>query len=209
MRIIRIILLILVLVIVVALVGGFVLYNDTMRGPLPQTNGSLTVDGLARAGRSPARRLGHPAHLRQRSARSVLRAGLCPGAGSLVADGILPPHRQRLRLKNSRAKPTASFGTDVFIRTVGWRRTAEQEVRKMTDDERAALASLRRWRQRLYHQPLAPTIWRCEYRLLGVTGVNITIEPWTPADTLVWGKVMAWNLTDTYSLRTTRARRST
>src|SRR5690606_35101264 len=44
-----------------------------------------------------------------------------------------------------------------------------------------------------------------EYRLLGITGVHIPIEPWTITDTLAWSKVMAWNLTDTYDRELTRA----
>ncbi|NJR12551.1 penicillin acylase family protein [bacterium] len=29
---------------------------------------------------------------------------------------------------------------------------------------------------------------------MGVTGVKIEIEPWQPVDTLVWTKVMSWDL---------------
>ena len=43
-----------------------------------------------------------------------------------------------------------------------------------------------------------------QYRLLSVTGVNITIQPWTIIDSLVWAKVMAWNLTDTTDYKYTR-----
>ncbi len=38
-----------------------------------------------------------------------------------------------------------------------------------------------------------------EYNLLGVTGVDITVEPWTPIDSLVWAKVMADDLSGNWS----------
>ncbi|MFN8452918.1 MAG: penicillin acylase family protein, partial [Anaerolineae bacterium] len=46
MKIVRIVLLIVVLLLVVVAVGGFAFYEDTMRGPLPQTGGTLAVEGL-------------------------------------------------------------------------------------------------------------------------------------------------------------------
>ncbi len=33
-----------------------------------------------------------------------------------------------------------------------------------------------------------------EFVVLGLTGVNFEPDPWTPADTLSWAKVMAWDL---------------
>ncbi|NOG50245.1 MAG: hypothetical protein HND48_13070 [Chloroflexi bacterium] len=46
MRILRFILLGLLLVVVVIAVGGFILFNDLTRGPLPQHSGTLKVAGL-------------------------------------------------------------------------------------------------------------------------------------------------------------------
>ncbi len=33
-----------------------------------------------------------------------------------------------------------------------------------------------------------------EYSILGLTGIKIKIEPWTPVDSLVFAKMMAWDL---------------
>ena len=46
MRILRVILLILLLIVIVIAVGGFAVFTDTTRGPLPQTAGAIDVDGL-------------------------------------------------------------------------------------------------------------------------------------------------------------------
>ncbi|MEJ1643722.1 penicillin acylase family protein, partial [Escherichia coli] len=45
-----------------------------------------------------------------------------------------------------------------------------------------------------YLSSRAPGDLALEYTLLGLTGVNIEIEPWQPADTVMWGKFMADNL---------------
>ena len=33
-----------------------------------------------------------------------------------------------------------------------------------------------------------------EYAVLGLTGIEFDIAPWTPVDTLVFGKLMAWDM---------------
>ena len=96
MKIIRLLLLILLLLVVVVAVGGFLVYSDTMRGPLPQTSGSLNVSGLDAQVEILRDELGRPTHLRQHQPRPVFHAGLRSGAGSLVADGILSTFWQRI-----------------------------------------------------------------------------------------------------------------
>jgi penicillin amidase len=81
---------------------------------------------------------------------------------------------------------------DRFIRTVGWHRTAEQELARLDGDIRAALeayaegvnAYISTHRRRL----------GLEFTLLRLTGVKFDPEPWTPLHTLTWAKVMAWDL---------------
>ena len=81
---------------------------------------------------------------------------------------------------------------DRFIRTVGWHRTAAQELKQLDDEVRAVLEayaegvnayiSTRRGRLGL------------EFTILGLTGVRFEPEPWTPLNTITWAKVMAWDL---------------
>ncbi len=81
---------------------------------------------------------------------------------------------------------------DRFIRTVGWHRTAAQELAQLDPEVRAVLeayaegvnAYISSHRGRL----------GLEFTLLGLTGVKFEPEPWTPLNSLTWAKVMAWDL---------------
>ena len=80
-----------------------------------------------------------------------------------------------------------SIDDDKFIRTLGWRVAAERDMASLAPETRAVLDA--------YADGV--NAWLDTHRdQLGlafvVTGVNP--EPWTPLDTLAWGKVEAWNL---------------
>ena len=40
----------------------------------------------------------------------------------------------------------------------------------------------------------SPTELGLEYMMMRLTGVSASIEPWSPVDTLAWGKAIAWDL---------------
>lgn len=86
----------------------------------------------------------------------------------------------------------ASLETDRFIRTVGWHRTAAEEVELLEGQDRELLeayaAGVNAYLD-LHRGPLG-----LEFMVLGLTGEPIEPEPWTPLHTLTWGKVMAWDL---------------
>jgi penicillin amidase len=86
----------------------------------------------------------------------------------------------------------SALDSDRFIRTLGWHRTATQELEQLDDEGRAVLeayadgvnAYVSTHRGRL----------GLEFTILGLTGVKFDPEPWTPLNTLTWAKVMAWDL---------------
>ena len=76
--------------------------------------------------------------------------------------------------------------TDRFLRTVGFRRAAEQALRNLAPATRAWLdAYVAGVNQFLEASPALPI----EFRLL-----RITPEPFSPVDCLAWAKMMAWDL---------------
>ncbi|MFI5496353.1 penicillin acylase family protein [Actinoplanes sp. NPDC051859] len=82
---------------------------------------------------------------------------------------------------------------DATIRTMGWRRVAEQEVALLNPESRAHL--------RAYADGVNAYLrdhrgWElsAEYGLLALTGPVRDPEPWTEADSVAWLKAMAWNL---------------
>ena len=83
--------------------------------------------------------------------------------------------------------------TDAFVRTLGWRRVAEQELPLLSPVTRRYLEAyadgVNAWLDGRSGGELG-----LAYTLLGITGGDNTPEPWGPVDTLSWLKAMAWDL---------------
>ena len=76
--------------------------------------------------------------------------------------------------------------TDRFLRTVGFRRAAELTESQLSAEARGILDAYAAGVNAFLAEDSARPI---EFRIL-----RVTPEPWTRADTLVWGKMMAWDL---------------
>ena len=94
--------------------------------------------------------------------------------------------------------------TDMFLRTLGWRAVAEQEVELLDDTVRG------------YYQAYADGVnaylaehrgaeASLEYAILDLQNPGYEIEPWTVADSLAWLKAMAWDLRENIEAETERA----
>lgn len=86
----------------------------------------------------------------------------------------------------------ATLEQDKFIRTVGWHRTAAQELERAGGAERAMLEAYAEG-VNAYLQDNQGELG-LEFTILGLTGAKFEPEPWTPLNTLTWAKVMAWDL---------------
>lgn len=82
---------------------------------------------------------------------------------------------------------------DIFLRTLGWRRIAEQEVAKLTPQARGYLEAYSAG-VNSYLQTHKGDDLSFEYTLLGFVRDDYKPEPWTPADSVAWLKAMAWDL---------------
>ena len=100
----------------------------------------------------------------------------------------------------------SQLGTDRFIRTLGWRRVAEQELALLdaptrlmleayADGVNAWLADRRGSALSLEHALLSRT-----------TSPGYRPEPWSPADSLAWLKAMAWDLRSNMEIELERGR---
>ncbi len=87
----------------------------------------------------------------------------------------------------------SQLDTDTYLRTMGWRRIAEQEWALATGESRTVLQSYADG-VNAYIADRSPTQLGLEYLLLRTTGGAGPIEPWTPVDTLAWAKAVAWDL---------------
>jgi penicillin G amidase len=83
--------------------------------------------------------------------------------------------------------------TDTFLRTLGWRRTAEQEYAELDPDSKAIVDSYTAG-VNAYLRDHDTTALSLEYAILGLLSPDYKIEAWATVNTLTWGKAMAWDL---------------
>ncbi len=83
--------------------------------------------------------------------------------------------------------------TDIFLRTLGWRRIAEQEWAQTAPETRAIFEAYSEGVNAYLetHQGSAISL---EYAVLGLLTPDYTPAPWQPVDSLTWAKAMAWDL---------------
>ena len=183
---------IVVLVLAVVLAGvGFWF----VRRPWPQVNGTVDVAGLTAGVDVITDEWGVP-HIYAENEHDLFFA-----QGYIHAGDRLWQMEFNRRIASgtlSAAVGESTLETDHFLRTIGLRRAAERDWAHVDDDARAILeayaagvnAYIETHRDRL---PL-------EFTILGVEPA-----PWTPVDTLAWGKVMSFDLGGNYEFELLRA----
>jgi penicillin amidase len=192
MKIFRAILLTLLLVVVLIAVGGFAFFWDTTRGPLPAQDGSITVSGLDGQAEILRDSLGI-ANIYASSLNDLYFAQGYAQAQDRWWQMEFYRNIGRGSVERLVGRSDALLATDVFIRSAGWYRAAERDyasasplVRSVLDAFTAGVNAY------ITSRPLEHLAM--EYRILGLTGVSIALEPWSPVDSLVFGKVLAWDL---------------
>ena len=83
--------------------------------------------------------------------------------------------------------------TDTFLRTLGWRMTAEAELEQLPEEARLILQSYSDG-VNAYLKDHDGTALSLEYAVLGLLSPDYKIAPWEPVNSLTWGKAMAWDL---------------
>jgi penicillin amidase len=83
--------------------------------------------------------------------------------------------------------------TDMFVRTLGWRRVAEQELPLLSTDTRDYLQAFSDG-VNAYLADHSGARLSLEYSVLQLDGVSYKPQQWTPVDSLAWLKAMAWDL---------------
>jgi penicillin amidase len=184
----RVLLAAVVIVLVVALLAagfGFV----TTRRAWPKTNGRVRVEGLEAEVTIQRDSWGVP-HIYASNRHDLFFA-----QGYVHAQDRFWQMEFWRRIGQGRLSEIlgeSALGNDRFIRTVGWHRTAAQELELLDEETRSVLAS--------YAEGVSAYISAnrgrlgLEFTILGLTGVKFDPEPWTPRDTITWAKVMAYDL---------------
>ena len=191
----------LVLLLVLALAGG-AFVSWTVRRSFPQVSGSATLPGL-----------GAPVTV-QRDAHGVPQIWADTAEDLFRAQGYV--HAQdRFWEMDFRRHVTAGrlselFGpdqvdTDEFVRTLGWRRTAEQELKLLEPQTVAWLQAyadgVNAWLDGRSGSELS-----LEHGILALTNRSYDVARWSPADSVAWLKAMAWDLRSNLDEELSRAR---
>src|SRR5438874_1680954 len=98
----------------------------------------------------------------------------------------------------------AQVQTDRYLRTMGWRRVAEQEWPILAPQTRRYLQDYATGVNAWLHEHSGPAAG-LEFALLGLSNGGYRIAPWDPIDSLAWLKAMAWDLRGNMVDETTRA----
>lgn len=217
MKVLRYILLAILLLIVVIAVGGFLIFNDWTRGPLPQHEGSVSVRSGSVGNAAQAvdiDGLGAPVEI-IRDNWGVAHIYASTSYDLFFAQGYTQAQDRWWQMEFSRhigagrigeltGKNNAVLGNDLFIRKFGWYAAAQRDWNAMSEESKAVLEAFADG-VNAYVLNRDKNDLALEYNLLGVTGVNITVDPWTPVDSLAWAKVMADNLSGNWESEVLRS----
>lgn len=177
-----------IILVIVAIAGGVGFWTVTRS--FPQTSGTLDVPGIEKPVTVYRDSAGIP-QIVASTADDLFRAQGYVHAQDRFWEMDFRRHVTSGRL--SEMFGASQVPTDTFIRTLGWRRVAEQEV-KLLDP-----TALR------YYQAYADGVnaylaahsgaeLSVEYAVLGLQNPGYRPEKWTPADSVAWLKAMAWDL---------------
>lgn len=83
--------------------------------------------------------------------------------------------------------------TDLALRTLGWRRVAQQEL-DVADARTRAILEAYAAGVNAYLAERQGSELSLEYAILGVLSPDYSPEPWQALDSMTWAKVMAWDL---------------
>ncbi|MGH8951266.1 MAG: penicillin acylase family protein [Acidimicrobiia bacterium] len=83
--------------------------------------------------------------------------------------------------------------TDMFLRSLDFTGLAEQELAMLDEEHRGVLEAYAAG-VNAYLDTHSPSQISLEYGILPLQASGYEIEPWTPINTLTWGKVMSWDL---------------
>ena len=191
MRVIARIVLIAAVVVVIVIAGGY-LY---VRQSLPQLDGTVAVVGLERPVKITRDREGIPHIMAASSADAYF------GLGFVHAQDRLWQMEASRRIGAGRLSEVLgadAIDYDKFLRTLGAYRHAERTYAHLSADTRAVLDAYSAGVNAFLANHEGP--WPPEFIIL-----SHTPEPWRPADSLVWVKVMAFNLGGNMSRELQRA----
>ncbi len=177
-----------------AALAGLGLWYQLFRRPLPKTSGRLRLRGLDAPVEVLRDHLGVP-HVNARSAADACFAlGFCHGQDRLWQ---LEFFRRATAGRLSEFAGADALAADVFMRTIGMRRTADREVHEIAQEVRQFLDAYAAGVNAAIDSAAALPV---EFQL-----VRLEPEPWSAVDLLAASKLMAFGLSTNWELELLRA----
>ena len=171
--------------------GGAVLFGvHTVRASFPVTSGTLTVAGLKAPVTVIRDDLGIP-QIYAESLEDLFAAQGYAHAQDRFWEMDVRRHITAGRLSEMFGESQVT--TDSFLRTLGWRRVAEEELPMLSARSRRILDSYAIGVNAYLAEHRGAEL-SLEYAVLGLQNPDYQPEPWTPADSVSWLKALAWDL---------------
>ncbi|HEX6684837.1 MAG TPA: penicillin acylase family protein [Candidatus Limnocylindrales bacterium] len=184
----------------VLLLAGATWTVVAVRGSFPQHDGDLTLKGLSAPVTVHRDRYGIP-QLYAKTEADLLKAQGYVHAQDRFWEMDFRRHVTAGRVAEIFGE--SQLKTDIYLRTMGWRKVAEREWEIIAPETKAALeaytAGVNAW---LDENPGGDSL---EYKILSLQNPGYKIEKWHPVDSLSWLKAMAWDLRGNMQEETRRA----
>ena len=193
-----------ILVVLALVVAGF-LAVDTVRRSFPQTSGTIDVPGLEAEVQVVRDAHGVP-QIYADTAEDLFFAQGFVQAQDRFFEMDVRRHITAGRLSELFGEDTLE--TDQVVRTLGWRRVAEEELDLLSPEAIGYLEAFSAG-VNAYVEDRSPSELSLEYSLLTLGGLDYEVEEWTPADSVAWLKAMAWDLRGNMQDEVDRAMAST
>ena len=188
-------------VLVLALGGLTSLAIATVRTSFPETSGRLMVSGLKGQVEVLRDSYGVP-HIYADNPEDLFQAQGYVHAQDRFFEMDFRRHLAAGRL--SELFGVSQLETDTYVRTLGWRRAAEQELTLLAPSTRRYLDAYAAGVNAYLAGRSAADI-SLEYSLLRLQGLRYTPSVWTAVDSIAWLKVMAWDLASNLTQEADRA----
>jgi penicillin amidase len=175
---------------VVVALSGWLFARYSITRAFPQTSGTIQIEGLTGEVEVIRDSMGIP-HIYADNVEDLF-----------LAQGYVHAQDRFFQMdfwrKISYGELSSMFGdtqvdADTFIRAMGWGRLAEAQYELESDENRAVLDAYAAG-VNAYLATQSPADLSFEYSVLELINRDYTPEPWTGAQSLAWGKVMAWDL---------------
>ncbi|HLS00937.1 MAG TPA: penicillin acylase family protein, partial [Beutenbergiaceae bacterium] len=174
-----------------------------LRRPLPNHSGQVQLAGLDNQVEVIRDDLGIP-HIYADSATDLFYAQGYVHAQDRFFEMDYRRHLTAGRMAELVGDSETAIAADKVIRTMGWRKVAEEEWADLQPETRQYMQAYSDG-VNAYISKRSPSKIALEYTVLGMQVDVDDIEPWDPIDSLAWLKAMAWDLVSNFDDELSRA----